>query len=495
MLIILMLFLIIASILVLILKRNMETFYLLGMCLSLTTMLSGVLIYIAKKGGITQELQRFFYFTINLKTKIQYYEITLDHLGFIIALGRYLFPMFLLLMALHYSVVPWIRRNYWIKRIVIIIPVLTIIAYYPTIFMFLTEHQFQHIVTRITFNWIVLYILVSIILLVHEVYSISMKFFRRQFISITAFIITLSLLFILYFVQDPAQVYQFYSYDDVFGFSNYISSLVSIQAYITVVILNVFFAIVGFTSLMRYTKNIFESSREEITIKRKFDAISPGTSIFVHSIKNQLLANRVVFNRIRKQYQEETVDLVKLKEHTDLLSKQNETILLRIEELYRSIKTNTVHLIPISLEEIIENSLERFQSKYPHHTVDVNVTTHATVLADQMHLSEAIYNLLTNAQEAINETGKNEEGTISLSCYNVRLYTVFEIKDNGIGMDAEVMKKICEPFYSRKNSNSNWGMGLHYVREIAKEHFGSLRYESTPGVGSTFYILLPRYKE
>jgi signal transduction histidine kinase len=117
------------------------------------------------------------------------------------------------------------------------------------------------------------------------------------------------------------------------------------------------------------------------------------------------------------------------------------------------------------------------------------------VLADINHICEAIYNLLINAQEAINDANKGEEGKIILSCNNARLYTVIEVTDNGVGISKSNLKRIYDPFYSSKNSNFNWGMGLHYVRGIVKEHFGMLRCESKIGEGSHFYILLPKYKE
>ena len=51
-----------------------------------------------------------------------------------------------------------------------------------------------------------------------------------------------------------------------------------------------------------------------------------------------------------------------------------------------------------------------------------------------------------------------------------------------------------DPFYSSKNSNYNWGMGLYYVREVVKSHLGKMRVESTEGKGSKFYILIPKYE-
>ena len=53
-------------------------------------------------------------------------------------------------------------------------------------------------------------------------------------------------------------------------------------------------------------------------------------------------------------------------------------------------------------------------------------------------------------------------------------------------------KKIFEPFYSSKNSNTSWGMGLYHVRTIVRAHVGSLRVESKPGPVS--YTHLDVYK-
>ena len=116
------------------------------------------------------------------------------------------------------------------------------------------------------------------------------------------------------------------------------------------------------------------------------------------------------------------------------------------------------------------------------------------ILADKVQLGEALYNLLVNAQEAVLSADRGEKGEVSLKIRNERLYTVIEVRDNGCGMAKHQIKKIFEPFYSSKNSNSNWGMGLYYVREIVKSHLGFMRVDSTEGKGSCFYILLPKYQ-
>lgn len=493
-----MFFLVVATVLLLIVKRNRESVWLLGMCLSLAVNLTGVFTYIAKKGGISRELQEFFFLNGAIKTKIQYMLITLDQLGYIIALGRYLFPLFLLLLALKYSMIPWIRRNRWLNMAVLVCPALSLVIYIPDIFKALTDKRtfVQQVIVDASLLWITVYVILSFGLLIIEFFSITMKFCKKQFVQILVFVFSLSVLYLLYCRQDPAQIYKFY-YDD-FIWKNgiyYMNSTLPVRAYVAIIVLNVVGCILGFASLLKYTQSNFVETKEEFMMQNKFDTASIGASVFVHSIKNQLLANRVINKRIMQLYENETLDTEKLKEYVELLSEHNETMLNRLDELYRSVKSNQLYLVPTKLEQIADCAVERFHSKYPDETVQIKLNTNAVVLADKTHLCEAVYNLLVNAQEAVIAAGRSGGGEVLLETHSERLYTVIEVSDNGTGMNKQVMKKMFEPFYSSKNSNYNWGMGLYYVRAIARGHFGSLRYESREGEGSSFYILLPKYKE
>ena len=68
---------------------------------------------------------------------------------------------------------------------------------------------------------------------------------------------------------------------------------------------------------------------------------------------------------------------------------------------------------------------------------------------------------------------------------------MLEVRDHGTGIPRAAIKHICEPFYSSKNSNYNWGMGLYHVQTI----MGSLRVENRAGEGASFFLLLPRYDQ
>ncbi|MCI9199973.1 MAG: GHKL domain-containing protein [Lachnospiraceae bacterium] len=486
----------IASGFVLYRKRSMESFFLSGMCISLMLEFCGILIFAAKKGGYSREMLEFLFVSMELKTTIQYLVIPLNVIGYMIALGRYLFPLFLLQIAMRYSMISAIRKDPLIKKLSVLLPVVSLIVYYPGIYKTVTLNRpkLQEFLTEFSYFWILLYICIALILLIHEYFSITMVFFRRQFSLIVICMIAISGLYLLYCGQDPGQVYRFYhaSYKWKRGIG-YLQHMWDIKAYYLLMLINVVCGILGFISLMRYTQENYANDMEEVVMERKYNTARVGTLVFVHSTKNQLLANRVIFKRLNGLDMDKEADVKKAKEYIATLEDINESLLERMEELYRSVKSSSIYMISCRLEEIVANALERFHDKCPGVPVEVVLESDVSVLADKAHLCEAIYNLLINAQDAVEAAELGEKGKVSLLSHDERLYTVIEIKDNGVGIPKATMKKIFEPFYTSKNRNHNWGMGLYYVRAIVKGHLGSLRVESKEGKGSSFYILLPKY--
>ena len=497
MLIILTLGLVIASVLMIFLKKNRESLLLLGLCISLMTEIIGVMLFIAKKGGISNEVVQFLYFSKTVQSQMQYFLITLNSLGYMIAIGRILFPLFLLEIALQYSMIPVIRKTRFWQKVIIVIPVISLVGYFPCVYRLLVVRWdiFQRIFSTVNLVWINLYLLSAVLILLIEFFSITMKFCKRQFIQIMVFLIAITGIYILYYRQDPGQVYRFYSYGNVWNKGiGYLQIRPSLSSYFVLVVVNVISAVLGFFSLFRYTRETYEANMEDVVMERKFDTVRIGVSMFVHSMKNQLLSTRIIYKRIDQLYEQPELDTVKLKEYIDSLKNVNDSMLTRIEELYRSVKSNSITMVPVAMTEILDTAMERFHGKYPDVQVEICNQGVSMILADKTHLCEALYNLLINAEEAVLAAERGSEGKVQLICKNERLYTVLEVKDNGSGMTKSQTKKIFDPFYSSKNSNFNWGMGLYYVREIVKSHLGSMRVESEQGKGSSFYILLPKYQ-
>ncbi|MCI7472858.1 MAG: HAMP domain-containing histidine kinase [Clostridiales bacterium] len=485
--------LLIGSVLVLCVKKNWESLLLVGLCLSLTVYFVGLMVFIAKKGGLSQEVMNFLFFSHKIRIWVQYRFITLGQLGYIVAVGRYLFPLFLLELAFQYSMLA-MGKIPLARKLVLVLPVASLVLYYPNVYRSLVVKfpAIKDVLVQFSYIWVMCYVVLAVGLLIVEYCSTTMHFSRRKFLPIVISLVALAILYVLYCGQDPGQIYRFYSYDYTWIKGvGYLQFALSVGGYVVLVVVNLVCGILGLGSLLRYTQTSFVSDRDEVVLERKFDVARTGASVFVHSIKNQLLANRVLYKRIRVELQKEEPDLERVGNYFHSLCENNELLISRSEELYRTVKAKSVRLVPVTLGRLEEITMDRFHKKYPDGRVRLQMDREIQVLADENYLSEALYNLLTNAWEAT--IGYEEARPVELVSHQERLYTVLEVKDHGPGIKAEEFKHIFEPFYSSKNSNFNWGMGLYHVRTIVRSHLGSLRVENRPEGGASFFILLPRY--
>jgi len=66
-----------------------------------------------------------------------------------------------------------------------------------------------------------------------------------------------------------------------------------------------------------------------------------------------------------------------------------------------------------------------------------------------------------------------------------------EIRDEGVGIPADKLANIQDPFYTTKRDKGGTGLGLSVSAGIVKNHGGQLRFSSTPGQGTTATLILP----
>src|SRR5213082_998101 len=110
------------------------------------------------------------------------------------------------------------------------------------------------------------------------------------------------------------------------------------------------------------------------------------------------------------------------------------------------------------------------------------------VHGNSVKLQQVFTNLILNARDSI----VNGQGRIVLATHNGEedLLTV-EVADNGIGIDADDVAKIYDPFFTTKGVGRGTGLGLAVTYGIVQEHSGHISVSSTPGLGTTFRITLP----
>ncbi|MHC4548372.1 MAG: ATP-binding protein [Planctomycetota bacterium] len=109
---------------------------------------------------------------------------------------------------------------------------------------------------------------------------------------------------------------------------------------------------------------------------------------------------------------------------------------------------------------------------------------------DHQELSHVVLGLLTNAIEAIERQDSGERGRISVTTFSAGDKITLTVKDDGCGIDQELMERIFEPFTTTKEDPSA-GLGLHCAYLAAERRDGSLRVRSKPGEGTTVTMVLP----
>ena len=112
------------------------------------------------------------------------------------------------------------------------------------------------------------------------------------------------------------------------------------------------------------------------------------------------------------------------------------------------------------------------------------------VLMPKTRIIQILMNILTNADDAIEDKAK---GVIRISTETLQddgKYVTISVSDNGYGIEEENLNKILEPFFTTKKKEGT-GLGLSITYSIIKNYNGELKIESDPGVGSEFVVMLP----
>jgi signal transduction histidine kinase len=111
---------------------------------------------------------------------------------------------------------------------------------------------------------------------------------------------------------------------------------------------------------------------------------------------------------------------------------------------------------------------------------------------DEEGIYTCLANLVSNAIDACLVSDSNRQFVVTLSSRETGGALVYEVSDNGQGMDYEISRKVFSKFFTTKGSDRGTGLGLLTTRRIVHQHGGRISFTSKEGEGSVFRIVLPR---
>lgn len=178
-----------------------------------------------------------------------------------------------------------------------------------------------------------------------------------------------------------------------------------------------------------------------------------------------------------------------IKEENQRMNRQVE-IILKASQFER--KDVELALKPVSLHEVIRGVVDNFALQLEHAGGNVTLFLHAgddTIMADEVHLSNLVNNLIDNAVKYARE---GVPPRIQIHTASNGKTILLRIEDNGMGMSRDTLKRIFEKFYRAHTGNRHnvkgFGLGLSYVKSVIEALGGKIKAESTLGKGSIFTL-------
>lgn len=175
----------------------------------------------------------------------------------------------------------------------------------------------------------------------------------------------------------------------------------------------------------------------------------------------------------------------KANKYVNIINQEIDRTLMLLKDFSDVSKINiekNVMDITMLLEDVYDEVLLAFNTNVRLKT-DFN-GNEVLVDGDYNRLKQVLINLVKNAKESIKDSG-----TVILEGRAINKNYVISVRDNGIGMDNETIKKIGTAFYTTKKNGT--GLGVCLSREIIERHGGTITYFSKEKKGTTVRITIP----
>ena len=259
--------------------------------------------------------------------------------------------------------------------------------------------------------------------------------------------------------------------------------------------------------LLGITEDITQRKKieEQLAQTQKMESIGQLAGGIAHNFNNVLCG---IMNAAQLlQSPQRNLD-EKGQKYTDMILKASERASDLIGKLMTFGQKGGISVTSIDLDEILNETVDLLYG-----TLSGNIplsllakAEHKIISGDRSGLENILINLCINACHAIENGGEIILSTVNvsldqsycdLSTFNIEPgeFCKIEVKDTGVGISPENLKKIFDPFFTTKEQGKGTGLGLSSIYGIIKAHRGEILVKSEVGAGTTFSILLPCTKD
>ncbi len=163
-----------------------------------------------------------------------------------------------------------------------------------------------------------------------------------------------------------------------------------------------------------------------------------------------------------------------------------------VQNILYSSKNRPLKYETVSPGHLVQDAVQLFREKAAALNIQLGEQINATlpdVRVDAGGIRRMLHNLIWNALEACHNDKEKKQHLVNVNTdYFDKKHFMFEIADNGTGMDQATRRNMLEEFFSTKGSGGT-GLGLAVVEKVVNKHGGRIEVDSAPGVGTTFKIV------
>lgn len=242
---------------------------------------------------------------------------------------------------------------------------------------------------------------------------------------------------------------------------------------------------------------MFVISLRTMAVQRRLDQMKiEFINNMTHEIKTPISTIALACEMLRDESISQ--DVASRRNFLEIIADENQRMRMLVETILQSAKMSNknfrINPRPVDINDIVEKAGHSFDLTLANRggtlETDLDTSCDPTIEADELHLTNLVYNLVDNGIKYSTDAPHITLST-SFSGKNV----VLRVQDRGIGISKADQRHIFEKFYRVPTGNihnvKGFGIGLNYVAQVVRLHHGHIAVESEPGQGTTFVITLP----